>query len=100
MQEAPPPGGLGPADLRFLKRLVTALTLTMILGLLTIVTLLVIRLGPAPLALPEAITLPDGARATAFTQSGDWFAVVTEEGEILIYDRATAALRQRVRIGE
>ncbi len=89
-----------PPDLRFLKRLVTVLTLVMIGGVLTIVGLLVIRLQtpPAVLPLPEVIELPDGARATAFTQGAGWYAVVTEGDEILIFDRASGELRQRVRI--
>lgn len=100
MDDAPLPEAL-PPSLRFLKLLVTLLTATMILGLIAIVALLVTRLprGEAPLPLPNAITLPGGARATAFTQGADWYAVVTQEDEILIFDRATGALRQTVRIG-
>ncbi len=78
--------------MRFLKRLVTTLTVVMIAGLVTIVALLVIRLGspPAPLpALPENIALPEGARVAAVTLARDWVVVVTEAGEILLYDRAT-----------
>ena len=84
--------------LRILRILVTVLTVTMILGFLTIVVLFVIRLGPnpAPLALPDAITLPDGTRATAFTQGTDWYAVVTDDDEILIFDRADNSLRKRI----
>jgi hypothetical protein len=81
--------------------LVTVLTAVMILGLVTVVALLVIRLqAPAPvsLPLPETIALPEGTRALAFTQGRDWYAVVTEDDEILIFDRATGALRQRVEI--
>jgi hypothetical protein len=47
-------------------------------------------------ALPDSITLPDGTRATAFTQGSDWYAVVTAQDQILIFDRATGALRQTV----
>ncbi|MGI1663063.1 DUF6476 family protein [Palleronia sp. KMU-117] len=88
-------------NLRFLRLLVTVLTAVMILGLVTVVALLVIRLqAPAPetLPLPDSIALPDGARAQAFTQGRDWYAVVTAGDEILIFDRATGALRQRVEI--
>jgi hypothetical protein len=88
-------------NLIFLRRLVTVLTAVMILGVVTVVALLVIRLqAPAPAAppLPEAIALPDGATATAFTQGRDWYAVVTDDDQILIFDRATGALRQRVSI--
>lgn len=91
---------LEPANLRFLRRLVTVLTVIMIAGVVTVVSLLVIRLNgdPAALAVPEQVTLPDGATATAFTIGSDWFAVVTEDDEILIYDQVTGTLRQTVRI--
>jgi len=78
--------------------MVTVLTVIMIGGVVTVVLLLVIRLNeaPAPLPLPQQITLPDGATATAFTVGSDWFGVVTENNEILIYDQATGALRQTI----
>ena len=79
----------------------TVLTATMILGVLAIVTLLVIRLqAPAPVAvpLPDTIALPEGVTALAVTQARDWYAVVTEDERILVFDRATGALRQEVAI--
>lgn len=86
-----------PANLRFLRILVTVLTAVMIGGLITIVALLVIRFsGEAPVV-PETVTLPEGVEAEAFTMGGDWYAVVTPGGaEILIFDRASGALRRRV----
>ena len=90
-----------PATLKFLARLVTVLTATMIVGLIVITGLLVTRLQradtPAP-ALPDTITLPEGARATAFTKGTGWYAVVTDDGRILIYDGASGALRQEVEV--
>jgi hypothetical protein len=71
-----------PANLRFLRRLVTVLTATMILGLLTIVALFVIKfMGPvaAPLKLPPEITLPTGQTAKAITQGTSWIGVVTTD---------------------
>ena len=56
------------------------------------------RVAQVRAALPDRVTLPDGAEARAFTQGTDWFAVVTDGDEILIYDRATGALRQRVAV--
>ena len=91
-QPALPPSLLG------LKRLVTTLTVVMILGFLVLIAALVIRLNADPLPLPDRISLPEGASALAFTQGTDWFAVVTDADTILIYDRATSALRQTVQI--
>ncbi len=93
-----------PPELKFLKRLVTVLTVVMIAGLVIIIGLLVTRLTVPPqrqlpeVALPDAIALPDDVRATAFTQGRDWYAVVTQDNEILIFDRLTGTLRQRIRI--
>ena len=75
----------------------------MILGLVVIVALLVIRLpgavqAPVLTALPETVVLGPGVRAVAFTQTPDWYAVVTDTDEILIFDRATGALRQTVKV--
>ena len=85
--------------LKYLKALVTILTVTMIGGFLTIVGLFVMRFAEMNrVELPGTITLPDGATASAFTRGEGWFAVVTEENEILIYSRVTGNLRQRITI--
>jgi len=90
--------------LRYLKALVTILTVTMIGGFLTIVALFVMRFSEMNrVELPDTIALPDGAVATAFTRGKGWFAVVTENeetggDEIRIYSRVTGNLRQRIRI--
>lgn len=102
MQKAPQsdddPGTQWPDSLKFLKRLVTILTGTMIVGLVTIIVLFVMRFtqDPQPLALPERIVLPDGQIATAITVGPDWYGVVTADQRILIFDRATARLRQTI----
>lgn len=89
-----------PASLTFLRRLVTVLTIIMIAGVVTVVALLVIRLNadPAPLPLPDQVTLPDGTTATAFTVGSDWYAVVTTDDRILIYDQVTGTLRQTITV--
>ena len=87
-----------PPQLIFLKRLVTALGVVMIAGFLVLIAALVIRLNADPVPLPDRISLPEGVTATAFTQGTDWFAVVTSDNRILIYDRTTSALRQEVAI--
>lgn len=103
MEPSPQPG-LTPAHLVFLRRLVTALTATMIAGMVIIITLFVIRFsGPkedrdavSDIALPDRITLPQDTTATAFTQGPDWYAVVTSDNRILIFNRATGALQQSI----
>ncbi|OWY04857.1 hypothetical protein B6V75_01540 [Thioclava sp. F1Mire-8] len=79
-----------PPDLRFLKILVTTLAAVMIVGLVAIVALLVIRLQqPDPLPqLPAAITLPEGAQAEAVTFARNYTVVVTDGGQVLVYDKA------------
>jgi len=85
-----------PAHLRFLRRMVTVLTAVMIVGVVVVIGLLVTRLTRDTPVLPSEIVLPDGAKAVAFTQAADWYAVVTDTGQILIFDRMTGALRQTV----
>ena len=87
-----------PANLRLLRRLVTVLTTVMICGVLVVIGLLVTRLSRDAPPLPSEITLPDGATARAFTQGPDWYAVVTSDDEILIFDRLTGKLTQTVQI--
>ncbi len=89
-----------PANLKFLRRLVTVLTGTMIVGVVVIIGLLVMRITnpPASLPLPASITLPDGTRAAAYTQGPDWYAIVTDQDEILIYDPETGDIRQTIKI--
>lgn len=87
-------------NLRFLRILVTTLTVTMIFGVLAIVALLVIRFTQEPqtIALPDEILLPDGATAYAFTRGPDWYAVVTSENLILIYDAQTNTLMKTLSV--
>ena len=87
-----------PANLRFLRRLVTVLTVVMICGVLVVIGLLVTRLTDKGTDLPDSITLPDGATAQSFTMGGDWYAVVTQDDRILIFDRLSGNLRQTLRI--
>lgn len=80
----------------------TVLTVVMILGFLVLIGALVMRLNAGGPDLPGSLALPAGAEATAFTQGGDWLAVVVREAggseRILVYDRLTARLRQSVEI--
>lgn len=76
-------------ELRFLKTLVTGLTLVMGLGMMAIVALLWLRLGQPVLPdLPDSIALPAGARPVAVTFARDRIVVVTDADAVLVYDRA------------
>ena len=87
-----------PPGLRALQRLVTVLTVVMIAGFLVLIAALVMRLNAGAPSLPDSVALPGDAEAAAFTQGSDWFAVVTTDDRILIYDRLTGQLRQTLAI--
>lgn len=103
MDEGTPDRGLDdapePPRLRHLRRLVTALTVAMIAGVLVIAAALVIRLSAPPPRppLPEAITLPPGETARAVTYGEGWIALVTVDAggqeRIRVLDAATGAPR-------
>lgn len=90
-----------PPRLRQLRRLVTLLTATLIFGVITVVILLVIRLGSlseqAGPSVPPEITLPAGEEARAVTLGKGWVAVVTADRagleRIRILDAKTGAER-------
>lgn len=89
-----------PPSLRLLKRLVTVLTLVMIVAVITITGVFVTRLpnlAAAPPALPGTLALPDGAEAAAVTMGTGWIAVVTKDDRILVFG-ADGTLRQEIRI--
>jgi len=100
MDETPIEDGDLPPNLRFLRILVTILTGVMIAGLVLLLTLIVIRFRGAdePIVLPQAIALPDGAQVSAFTKGDGWYAVVTADQRILIYDAQTNALIQEIAV--
>ncbi len=70
----------------------------MVAGFLVLVALFVIRFPSTSTPLPDAITLPDGTEAQAFTVTPGWYGVVTTDNRILIYNRSDGALRQEITI--
>ena len=70
----------------------------MIGGLLVIIALIVIRFSASTPILPDQIVLPAGKTATAFTQGPSWYAVVTSENEVLIFNRSTGEITQTIAI--
>ncbi|WP_372574909.1 DUF6476 family protein [Ruegeria jejuensis] len=85
-------------QLRLLRRMVMALTAVMIGGVLLTFALIVIRLSDRTPTLPEEVELPDGAKAQAVTIGPNWYAVVTNDNRILIFDKTTGKLRQTIAV--
>lgn len=83
LPDAPPPAE--PANLRLLRRLVTALTATMILGMVVVAAAFVLRLGAPTVPTPDALTLPDGAVAHAVTRMPDGWIVTTRSGRAYVF---------------
>lgn len=81
-------------ELRFLKTLVTGLTLVMGLGMVAVVAMLWLRLGqPVLPELPGNIKLPDDVQVQAVTFAPDWIVVVTDDRQVLVYDRSGSLAR-------
>ena len=70
----------------------------MIVGFIVLIGFLVTRFpGSNSLTMPDQITLPDGTMPVAFTQTADWYAIVTNDNTILIYN-PDGTLRQEIAI--
>ena len=74
-----------PQNLRFLQRLVTLLTVSMIAGIIIIVALLAVKLRSESINFPQNVILPDGTKPIAFTQTKDWYSIITDADEVLIF---------------
>jgi len=85
-------------QLRLLRRMVMLLTAVMIGGVLVTFALIVIRLSDRTPTLPDQVELPDGAKAQAVTIGSNWYAVVTDDDRILIFDKTTGRQRQEITI--
>lgn len=72
-----------PPRIRLLRRLVMALTVVLMLGMIIIVGLMVWRLGPRATtpALPAEIALPAGERLTGFARNPDWTVLITTDAQ-------------------
>lgn len=88
-----------PPQLRWLKRLVTVLTVTMIGGVLAITALLVIRLNAdsAPVVIaPGDFVLPDGVGMVGFSVIQGRTVIVGDDGVIRVYDSEGRTLVQEI----
>ena len=73
-----------PANLRFLRRLVTTLTATMIVGLLAIFTVLVIRLQSPVAIFPKITALPVGTQVISVSRSPRELIVIDQNRKIYL----------------
>ena len=73
-----------PANLRFLRRLVTTLTATMIVGLLAIFTVLVIRLQSPVAIFPEITALPEGTQVLSVSRTANELIVIDQNRQIYL----------------
>ncbi|WP_085821739.1 DUF6476 family protein [Ruegeria meonggei] len=85
-------------QLRLLRRMVMLLTAVMIGGVLVTFALIVIRLSDRTPTLPDQVELPNGAKAQAVTIGSNWYAVVTDDNRILIFDKTTGRQRQEITV--
>lgn len=97
MEDTPQPD-VDPTLVRMLRTLVTVMSVVMIVGFIVLIVLFVIRFRDQPAPLPAEITLPEGQSPYAVTRGKDWYAVVTQDQQILIYDASTGKIVQTVDI--
>lgn len=100
MADSPPEDGPEPANLRFLRRLVTVLTATMIVGLIAIFVVLVIRLQDSPPPWPELTALPENLSILSVSRTVDHLVVVTADQEILILSPDGKVLLRTLQINQ
>lgn len=88
--EAPSPDGA----VRLLKWLVVGLTASMIALAVVLIWAILSAIRATP-DWPETLDLPEGTRPAAVTRAQDFTVVVTDTGDILLFD-AGGALTRRV----
>ena len=97
-----PPEFFEPKNLKFLRLLVIVLTITMICGIITLVLVIVIKMpnynNTESMQLPVEIILPDNMKVETFSIGSNHYLIVTKNDEVLIYDRRTNILEQRIKI--
>ena len=57
----------------------------MIAGIIIIVALLAVKLRTESINFPQTVILPDGTKPIAFTQIKDWYSIITDADEVLIF---------------
>lgn len=94
-EDFPEEDGPLPPNLRFLRVLVTVLTAVMILGVITIVALLVIRLGDngQPILVhPEVFDIPEGVNTLGYSVVDGYTVIVGDDQMIRVFASDTREL--------
>ena len=65
----------------------------MIGGILIIAALLAFKLRSESINFPQTLILPDGTKPIAFTQTKEWYSVITDADQILIYKNDGTLIR-------
>ncbi|UWQ96627.1 hypothetical protein K3728_05185 [Rhodobacteraceae bacterium M385] len=94
-EDFPEEDGPLPPNLRFLRMLVTVLTAVMILGVITIVALLVIRLadnGQPILVHPEVFEIPEGVNTLGYSVVDGYTVIVGDDQVIRVFASDTREL--------
>jgi hypothetical protein len=66
----------------------------MIVGFVTIVCVFVINFRKSHSLIPATLELPDDIIPIAYTQTRNWYAIVTDDDEILIFDNTGNEIQQ------
>ena len=74
-----------PPSIKLLKLLVTVLACVMIIGFIIIVSLFVLNFQKSHVSIPVTLELQTGIKPIAFTQTKDWFSIISATNEILNY---------------
>jgi hypothetical protein len=66
----------------------------MIVGFVIIVCVFVINFQKIHVLVPATLELPDDIIPIAYTQTRNWYAIVTDDDEILIFDNTGNEIQQ------
>ncbi|MDT2076231.1 MAG: DUF6476 family protein [Planktomarina sp.] len=87
-----------PANLRFLRRLVTTLTATMILGLIAIFAVLVIRLQTTSAIFPEITALPGNSEVLSISRTNTELIIIDQTRTIYILSLDGKTIVQKIKL--
>ena len=87
-----------PANLRFLRRLVTTLTAIMILGLIAIFAVLVIKLQTTTAIFPEITALPASAEVLSISRTATELIIIDQTRTIYILSLDGKTIVQKIKL--